>query len=122
MSLFECLKLFWWPFCTDHYSKLDRYRRPSESTTPTSPGAPESATSSTQMSTSTNDTAVPESPNLDRPRVKLKTKTLDGSAVEGPWDNQDRVRDHEKNALGLGRGWRGTGKGGVPSWLEGSLS
>lgn len=73
------------------------------------------------MPTSTNDSPVPESPNLDRPRVKLKTKTLDGSVVESPWDNQDRDREQDKNTLGLRKGWRGTGKGGVPSWLEGLL-
>ncbi|KAF9464914.1 transcription factor Opi1-domain-containing protein [Collybia nuda] len=111
-------------FACRQLDRFDRYRRSSsgENATPTSPRAPESTTSSTRMPTSTSDpsipTPIPEIPDLDRPRVKLKTKTLDGSAVEGSWDKQDRDQEQGKNALGLGKGWRDTGKGGVPSWLE----
>lgn len=68
------------------------------------------------MTTSTHTTTPPETQDLDRPKVKLKSKTLDGSAVDEAWDGETGAD------LGLGKGWRDKGKGGVPSWLQGSVT
>jgi hypothetical protein len=47
-------------------------------------------------------------------RPKLKTKTLDGSAIEDDEDINEGTSSYS------GRRWKGSDRG-VPSWLEGKL-
>ncbi|RDB15952.1 Transcriptional repressor OPI1 [Hypsizygus marmoreus] len=102
-------------FACRQLDRLDRYRRPSsdDSTNIISPPTSPVPSSSTQRApTSPSSTSSSGTHDLDRPKVRLKSKTLDGSV-------EDIIADSEGgDDLGLGKGWRSKGKGAVPSWLQ----
>ena len=67
---------------------------------------------------------TPLSPERETGRPKLKSKTLDGSAVDDRDANmqEDLVAPTEERGVSRRRGWRTEGEQGVPSRLEGMLS
>jgi hypothetical protein len=92
------------------FLQLDRYRRPSsrEGNTVSPSSDPSSPTRTSTYIDPSLCSPTPDPEEHPPPKVKLKTKTLDGTAVS------DR-----KDGLGLSNGWSDKGKGSVPSWLEG---
>ncbi|KAF8194989.1 transcription factor Opi1-domain-containing protein [Pholiota molesta] len=91
-------------FACRQLDRLDRYRRPSTGAdTTTSPSATMAISPTSPSSTY----------NTGRP--KLKTKTLDGSAIEDDEDINEGTSSYS------GRRWKGSDRG-VPSWLEESMA
>ncbi|KXN86220.1 Transcriptional repressor OPI1 [Leucoagaricus sp. SymC.cos] len=115
-------------FACRQLDRLDRYRRPStgpESISPRSPASPPRTHSSMSRHMSdVNDAGSPSTlmdHESDRGRLKLRTKTFDGSQ---DFDDEERLRGRYEEDEGETKGRRSYvgGDRSVPQWIESTNS
>ena len=94
-------------------SQLDRYRRPSRSKSTDPNLHSETNPTSTHISIDVRPSSTSQVP--DRPKAKLKSKTLDGSP-----DNDSRD-ERGTDGLTLGKTGEDQRNGDVPSWVKGEF-